>query len=109
MPAEVIVSGTFRAAQGLGPEVRVAMVLMMAASRAEDGCEAYSYAQDIEDPGLVHVFEVWRDRAAFEAHRQAPHLREWRARWPQLGLGDARLEVVTVAGRDPVAPPVLQA
>ncbi len=109
MPADVIVSGTLRAACGLGPEVRVAMALMMAASRAEDGCESYSYAQDIEDPTLVHVFEVWRDRAAFEAHRRAPHLREWRARWPQLGLGDARLEVVTVAAREPVAPPVMQA
>lgn len=109
MPAEIIVSGTFRAAHGLGPAVREAMALMVAASRAEDGCEAYSYAQDIEDPGLVHVFEVWRDRAAFEAHRLARHLREWRARWPALGLGDARLEIVTVAAREAMPPPVMQA
>lgn len=109
MSTAVIVSGTFRATQGLNPDVRMAMSLMMAASRAEDGCQTYSYAQDVEDPQLVHVFEVWRDRAAFEAHRQAPHLRDWRARWPQLGLGEARLDVMTVSTREPVAAPAMQA
>jgi quinol monooxygenase YgiN len=109
MPAAVIVSGTFRARAGIGPEVRAAMQLMMAASRAEDGCEAYSYAQDIEDPHLVRVFEVWRDRAAFDAHRKAPHLQAWRAQWPELGLHDPQLEVMIATHREAISPPPQQA
>ena len=31
------------------------------------------------EPGLIRVFEVWRDQAAIDAHFQAPHMALWRA------------------------------
>jgi quinol monooxygenase YgiN len=87
----VIVAGTFRASKGVNHPVMKAMEAMATASCVEDGCEAYSYARDVFDPTLLRVFEIWRDRAAFVAHRNMPHLAIWRAKWPDLGLGDASL------------------
>ena len=41
--------------------LRPHMITMMTATRAEDGCETYGYAEDVAEPGLIHIFEIWRD------------------------------------------------
>ena len=68
------------------------------ASRAEDGCLDYAYATDVLDPGLVRVWEVWRDREALQQHFQMPHLAEWRAAWPAFGITDRKLAIYDVSG-----------
>jgi quinol monooxygenase YgiN len=94
---KVIVAGTVRApAENVGA-LRPAMVEMMTATRAEDGCEAYAYAEDVGDPGLIHIFEVWRDQAALEAHFRTEHMARWRAAWPGFGVSDRRLNAYEVA------------
>lgn len=98
----VIVAGTIRVPPENFDAFRPHMARTLAASRVEDGCLAYSYAVDVEDPGLIRVFEAWRDRAALEAHFQAPHLGEWRAAWPALGVSDRRLSLYEVAAETPL-------
>jgi quinol monooxygenase YgiN len=73
------------------------MLAMLTATRAEDGCLTYSYAQDVAEPGLIRVFEAWRDQAALDAHFRAPHLAAWRASWPAHGVSDRRLTAYEVA------------
>jgi len=70
---------------------RPVMAAMVAASRAEPGCLAYSYAQDILDPGLIRIHEAWTDAAALEAHFRSDHIRQWRAAWPALGVGERQI------------------
>jgi quinol monooxygenase YgiN len=98
----VAVVGTLRARQGLTQSVLEAMVIMVASSRNEDGCEHYYYASDVLEPDLIRVFEIWRDRDAFAAHRGMPHLAAWRAKWPDLGLGDAALVTYEIDNEAPV-------
>jgi quinol monooxygenase YgiN len=87
----VIIAGTMR----LPPENLAAlkphMFTMLAASRAEDGCVTYSYAEDVAEPGLIRVYEVWRDQAAIEAHFKAPHMTPWRAACAELQVSDRKL------------------
>ncbi len=40
------------------------MFQMVRSSRAEDGCEEYVYAEDLFEPGLIHVKELWRNQSA---------------------------------------------
>ena len=47
---------------------------MVAASNAEDGCLAYSFATDVLDPTVLHIVEKWRDEAALAAHFATPHM-----------------------------------
>jgi quinol monooxygenase YgiN len=98
----IAVIGTFRASRGLTHGVLAAMEIMVASSRAEDGCEQYYYASDVLEPDLIRVFEIWRDRDAFAAHRTMPHLAAWRAKWPDLGLGDAALVTYEIDNEAPV-------
>jgi quinol monooxygenase YgiN len=101
-PKKLICAGTFRASKGVTHSVMKAMEAMATASRAEDGCEDYSYARDVFDPTLIRVFEIWRDTASFKAHRSMPHLAAWRAKWPELGLGDAMLSTYEIDAGAPV-------
>ncbi len=64
---------------------------MIVASRAENGCLAYSYALDVLDDGLVHVHETWTDRAALDTHFETQHLADWRAKFEKLGITDRNL------------------
>ena len=93
----VIVAGTVRVPAENIERFRPHMEKMLAASRAEDGCIAYSYAVDVQDSGLIRVFEAWRDQAAIDAHFQAAHMVAWRASWPALGVSDRRLSLYEVA------------
>ena len=44
----------------------------------EPGCLRFDVVQDAEDPNRIHLYEVYVDDAAIEAHRQAPHYTKWR-------------------------------
>ena len=93
----ILIAGTFRVPPQNLDRFRPHMERMLAASRAEAGCITYSYAEDVAEPGLIRVFEAWRDQAAIDAHLQAPHMAEWRAAWPAAGAGDRRLSLYEVA------------
>src|SRR5215475_14349412 len=64
----LLIVGTIRLAPENLNAARPVMREMVEASRAELGCLHYSYAQDLLDPGLVHVKELWRDAAALDRH-----------------------------------------
>lgn len=89
----VIVMGTVKLAPDKLAGAKSAMQRMVEASRAEPGCIAYAYAQDLLDPGTIHVAEQWRDRAALAAHFATPHMAEWRGVMGQLGLTGRDLKV----------------
>ncbi|PBC04488.1 putative quinol monooxygenase [Mesorhizobium sp. WSM3860] len=87
----ILIIGTIRLPADKLEQAKPAMERMISASRAEAGCLEYSYAQDVLDPGLIHVSEAWRDRAALDAHFKSTHIAEWRANWAELGIGDRKL------------------
>ena len=43
------------------------------ASRAEPGCVGYNVHRSRDNPRRFLVYELYRDEAALEAHRQSPH------------------------------------
>ncbi len=47
-------------------------------TRDEPGCFRFDMHQDAENPVRFHLYEVYRDEAAFEAHLEAPHFIRWR-------------------------------
>lgn len=45
----------------------------------EPGCMRFNVLQDEQDQNVYYFYEVYRDQAALEAHRAAPHYAVWRA------------------------------
>lgn len=51
----------------------------LGSERDEPGCLRFNVLRDEADPNVYYFFEVYRDEAALEAHRAAPHYAVWRA------------------------------
>ncbi|MCP1469806.1 quinol monooxygenase YgiN [Sphingobium sp. OAS761] len=98
----LLIIGTIRLPADMMDRARPAMQRMADASRAEDGCVDYAYAEDVFDRGLVHVKELWVDQAALDLHFASPHIAQWRATWPDLQIGDRELRAYEVAEPRPV-------
>ena len=45
----------------------------------EPGCARFNVLQDAQDSNVYYFYEVYKDEAALEAHRAAPHYAVWRA------------------------------
>jgi autoinducer 2-degrading protein len=51
----------------------------LGSERDEPGCLRFNVLQDAQDQNVYYFFEAYRDEAALEAHRAAPHYAVWRA------------------------------
>jgi quinol monooxygenase YgiN len=92
----LLVVGTFTILPESLPAARLVMNQMVRRSRAEDGCEEYVYAEDLFEPGLIHVKELWRNQSALDLHSASGHLVEWRASWAKFGIGNRNLRAYEV-------------
>jgi len=98
----LLITGTIRLPPENLAEARRTMRAMIAASRGEDGCMDYAYAEDVADPGLIRISERWRDRESLARHFATPHLAAWRAAWPRLEISDRRLTLYEVGDPEPI-------
>ena len=94
----IVVAGTFRVPPDNLPGLRPHMNAIVAATRAEEGCEVYSYGEDVVEPGLFRVFEIWRDQACVDAHMQSAHMKAWQEARAAAGLYDRDIKLYAVSG-----------
>jgi quinol monooxygenase YgiN len=94
---KIILAGSFRLPVVRLDEAKPHLEAVIAATRAEDGCLIYSYGHDANDPGLIRVFETWRDQAAVDAHFASAHMQTWRTARERLGISERRIFAYEVA------------
>ncbi len=70
---------------GQGDPLQFHLLSLTAPTRAEDGAIRYDLYRSVERPDDFLRHEVWRDRAALEAHKQTPPLRASFARRQREG------------------------
>ena len=70
----IIVMGYAKTAPGDLDRLGDAMKAQLAATNAEDGCEYYCFARDVNDPDTLLISERWRDQAAIDAHFGSAHM-----------------------------------
>jgi quinol monooxygenase YgiN len=46
--------------------------------RNEPGCVRFDVIQDEKEPDRIYLYEVYKDRAAFDSHTTAPHFLKWK-------------------------------
>jgi quinol monooxygenase YgiN len=62
-----------------------ALARLASATRAEAGCRRYNVGQDVAQPGRFHLWELWDDLAALDAHFDTAHMAAFRAVARRLG------------------------
>jgi quinol monooxygenase YgiN len=67
------------------------MRAVIEATRGEPGCRGYAYSEDLVEPGLFRVAELWASREALSAHFETPHMKDWLTRRAELGFFDRRI------------------
>lgn len=72
----------------------------LGSERDEAGCLRFNVLQDAEDANVYYFYEVYRDEAALEAHRAAPHYAVWRSAADTL---DGPIEITRTATVFPAA------
>ena len=63
--------------------------------RDEPGCFRFDILKNSTDPNLFHLYEVYENEAALEAHRNAPHYKKWRETVQGWFDGDPERVVMT--------------
>jgi len=74
----VVLKATWTATEGSEAIVLDALEKLAPRSREEPGCRVYQAYRDPAEPRVFHIFEIYDDEAAVEAHRAAPHFKVWR-------------------------------
>lgn len=98
MQATVAVIGSYRFPPERMAEVRPHIKALVEATYRVDGCIAYDVAEDLFDPGLIHVSELWPDHESLARHLQAPHIEPWRTIARTCGLHDRKFVAYDIAG-----------
>lgn len=94
----IVVQGTARVHPDDVTALRESVAIMVAATRAESGCEAYGFAEDMLEPGLMHIAERWRDDAALQAHFATPHMAAFNAALGKARILGVKVVAYTVSG-----------
>lgn len=87
----LIVTGSFRLPQERIEAARQPIRAVIETTRREEGNVVYAYAQDVLDPTLFRITEIWRDRSASERHLTAAHLGAFLGAMMELGVSDIEL------------------
>jgi quinol monooxygenase YgiN len=72
------------------------MLDAQAAARERDGCESFSFAEAVGDPGHYLFVACWRDEAAMEAHYRSPAFAAYQAAITPLLVADSDLRLHVV-------------
>ncbi|MBY0565394.1 MAG: antibiotic biosynthesis monooxygenase [Hyphomonadaceae bacterium] len=80
----ILIQGHIRVAPETIAKLKAAAAPLITATREEPGCLAYSFAEDIADPGLVHIAERWASEEALDAHNRTAHLTTFMGQLPAL-------------------------
>lgn len=89
----IVVVGQFRFPAERMDDARPVMRKVIEATRAEQGCVQYNYGEDVLDPGLIRVSELWQSRKQLDAHMQMPHMAQWQRDRTALGLSERDIMV----------------
>ncbi len=65
----------------------------LGSERDEPGCLRFNVLQDAQDANVYYFYELYKDDAALDAHRAAPHYAVWRAFADAPGNLDAPTEI----------------
>lgn len=98
----IAVLGSFRFPADAVEQARPLMRAVIEATLAEPGCRAYSYAEDVAEPGLFRVMELWDSREALNAHFATQHMQRWSEQRAQLGFFDRRISLFEAGAEEPL-------
>ena len=82
----VIIAGTIQMDPDKVADAMPAIVALMTATWAEDGCIDYVLSADPVRAGGIRIFEKWESDEALAPHMKAPHMAEFQQKAGDFGI-----------------------
>jgi quinol monooxygenase YgiN len=73
----IVVNAVVKTTQDSIAALRSAISAMETSSRAESGCEDYTFSVELNDPNTVRITEKWHSVEALKAHFATAHMAEF--------------------------------
>ncbi|TSD85353.1 antibiotic biosynthesis monooxygenase [Mycobacterium sp. KBS0706] len=90
-----------RAKPGKEAELRAATLPLVALVRSDPKNFVYFLQEDRAAPGHFIFYEIFADRADFEAHNAMPYVKEWFAKLPDLADGGVKVMTMEILAGPP--------
>ncbi len=88
----IVIAGTINIDPASSDAAVAAIVPMMTATHAEDGCIDYVLSIDPVQAGLVRIFEKWESDEALSAHMGSAHMAEFQRAMAGFGVTGMSVE-----------------
>ena len=75
----IIVNAKIEADVATIAALKSAVAAMETASRAEAGCDDYTFSVELNDPNVLRITERWHSADALKAHFLTPHMAVFQA------------------------------
>ena len=75
----IVVNAVVKASKQDIASMKEAIATMEVASRAEAGCQDYTFSVELNDPGALRITEKWDTVEALKAHFSTPHMTEFQS------------------------------
>ena len=79
----IVVNAIVKSKQDDIAALKDAIAAMETASRAEAGCEDYTFSVELSDPDTLRITEKWTSVEALRAHFATPHMAAFQAAMAQ--------------------------
>lgn len=98
----IVIAGTFNVDPADRDAFLTAAKAVMAETLKEDGCHAYNFSPDINDPGVVHLFERWESEEKLGPHMKAEHIKTFGRALKDLKIIGRSITLYEVASDKPL-------
>jgi quinol monooxygenase YgiN len=93
---KILVTGTAKLFAEAAQKAAAAIKDMQEESRREAGNSDFNWCTAIDDPTLVHIYEVWDDETALSAHLESEHVKVFKEVVPEIFVEDPRVQKATL-------------
>ena len=100
---KIVILASFYPKNKKNKEVKETILAMVNPTRSEEGNKIYNFYEVKNDDGKnisFHLFEVYKDSAALDFHRNASHYKNYRSKI--VGLLDRPIEVKILTSVDSI-------
>ena len=99
----LVIAGPVRIDPAKRDEVIEAAIDVMREARKLPGCISFVFSADIEDPGVLHVFQEWESPEAFESHLTTLRIEAAQLQLGSLGVRDIAVHRYAIQSVGPIA------
>jgi quinol monooxygenase YgiN len=98
----LVIAGSIRIDAAVREELIETALDVVRELRKQVGCSSVALSADLEDPGMLHLFQTWDSQAALMSNLGSPQIDAIRDHVGKLGVREMAILKYDVASVDPI-------